>query len=118
MRMTPTSSTVKSGERIGKVPGDGGPSFFFARLPATASMGTIMKKRPTSIAVASDKLYQCVLALSPAKAEPLFPVAEVYAERSSERPCGPVFVSAERPRFGIINDTAVKHRIDSGKIST
>ncbi len=77
MRMTPTSSTVNSGVCTGKVPGDGGTCFFWARLPAMASMGTIMKKRPTSMAVASDRLYQWVLALMPAKAEPLLPVAEV-----------------------------------------
>ena len=77
----------------GKVPCDGGTSFFRARLPAIASIGTIIRNRPINIAAVSDKLYQCVFALNPAKAEPLFPVAEVYAYRISESPCGPVFVS-------------------------
>src|ERR1700727_3903199 len=106
MRITPTSSTVKRGVGTGKVPGEGGTTFFFARFPAIASIGTIIRNRPTSIAAASDKLYQCVFGLNPPKADPLFPVAEVYAYRISESPCGPVFPSAERPRFGIISATA------------
>src|ERR1700722_13714541 len=112
MSTQPTKSTAKRGESTGEVPGDGGTSFFLARLPAIASIGTIIRNRPTSIAAPSDKLYQCVLGLNPAKADPLFPVAEVYAYRISESPCGPVFPSAESPRFGIISAAAEKPKID------
>ena len=42
-----------------------------------ASAGMIMKKRPTNIAMPSVSDQKGLEAVSPAKAEPLFPVAEV-----------------------------------------
>jgi hypothetical protein len=39
MTMTPTTSIVKSGPSVGKVPGPGGAVFFPATLPAIASAG-------------------------------------------------------------------------------
>ena len=42
-----------------------------------ARIGITAKKRPRSIVTASELLYQGVLALMPAKAEPLLPAAEV-----------------------------------------
>ena len=39
--------------------------------------GTIIQKRPTSIEMAPVTLYQSVLPVRPAKAEPLLPVCEV-----------------------------------------
>ena len=47
-----------------------------AMLPATASMGSSVRKRPTIIARPSVVLKNGVLAFSPAKAEPLLAVAE------------------------------------------
>ena len=79
MTMTLMSRTVKSGVVTGKVPAEAGTIFLPARLPAMASIGTIIRKRPTNIAMPSEKLYQWVLAFRPAKAEPLLPVAEVKA---------------------------------------
>ena len=79
MTMTPTSSAENSGVVTGKVPGDGGTRFLRPRLPAIASIGMIMKNRPTRVATPSVTLYQCVFALSPPKAEPLLPAAEVNA---------------------------------------
>src|SRR6266545_1499233 len=75
---TPSKSTVNSGVVTGKVPRDGGIYFFCARLPAMASMGMIIMKRPTSIVIAPVVLYQDVLVVSPAKAEPLLAACEVY----------------------------------------
>ena len=49
------------------------------RLPAIASIGMIMKKRPIIIASASEMLYHFVFAVSPPKAEPLLPVPDVNA---------------------------------------
>ena len=80
---------MNSGVVTGKVPNDGGTSFLVARLPATASIGTIIRKRPISIAIPIVVLYQYVFAEIPANAEPLFPVADVNVYRISERPCGP-----------------------------
>ena len=60
--------------------------FLRARLPASASIGMIVMNRPSSIATPIVVLYQGVLADSPAKAEPLLPVPEVYAYRISLRP--------------------------------
>ena len=48
--ITPTSSAANSGVVTGNVPGDGGTRFLRPRLPAIASIGMIMKKRPISIA--------------------------------------------------------------------
>ena len=42
-----------------------------------ASAGTMMRKRPVSIAIPSVTLYQGVLPVRPPKAEPLFAAAEV-----------------------------------------
>ncbi len=59
--------------------GAAGTAFFIARLPATANMGIMIRKRPISIANPIVRLYQGVLALIPAKALPLFPVPLEYA---------------------------------------
>jgi len=61
-----------------KVPDDSGTCTFFASAPAIAKSGMIIKKRPMSIAKPMVTLYQGVLAVMPAKAEPLFPVPEAY----------------------------------------
>src|SRR5580700_5660650 len=79
IRITPTSRTLNNGVVTGNVPSDGGTYFFFARFPAIASMGRIMKKRPTSMVAAPATLYQGVFPFSPPKAEPLFPAIEVKA---------------------------------------
>src|ERR1700761_3365000 len=83
IRITPVSRMVKRDEFTGKVPGDGGTLFFWARLPAIASIGIIIRNRPDSIVKPSAMLYQCVFAFRPAKAEPLLPAAEVKAYRIS-----------------------------------
>src|ERR1700749_1412443 len=99
MRMTPTSRVVNSGVVTGKVPTVAGMLFFAARLPAIASIGISIRKRPANIATPSVELYQCVLVLSPANAEPLLPVADVYAYKISERPCGPWLVRLDNPKL-------------------
>src|SRR5216684_2590917 len=75
--MTLTSNVVNSGVVTGNVPNDGGTIFSRARLPATASIGMIIMKRPTSIVMPIVVLYQRVFAEMPAKAEPLFPAPSV-----------------------------------------
>ncbi len=79
IRITPTSSTVNSAVLTGNVPDEGGTLFFCARLPARASMGTIMRKRPASMLNARVRLYQLVLVVRPPKAEPLLPAVDTYA---------------------------------------
>src|SRR3954469_9310790 len=74
---TLTRSPAKSGVVTGNVPGDGGTRFLRPRLPASASIGTIIRKRPISIANPSVILTQLVLAPTPPRAEPLLPVADV-----------------------------------------
>ncbi len=44
-----------------------------------ASIGIIMKKRPTRVVIPVAVSYQSVLGISPAKAEPLFPAEDVNA---------------------------------------
>ena len=81
----PTSNTVPSSRTTnvppdtGKVPALAGTSFFCASDPAMAMIGTIIRNRPMSMAMPSVVLYQGVLALRPAKALPLLPVAELKA---------------------------------------
>ena len=55
--ITPTSSVVNSGVVTGNVPSDSGIRFLRLRLPAIASGGMIMKKRPKSIVRPSVVLY-------------------------------------------------------------
>src|SRR5208283_3399612 len=61
MRITLISSSVNNGVVTGNVPSDGGTYFFCARLPAMASMGTIMKKRPSNMVMPVAVSYQGVL---------------------------------------------------------
>ncbi len=77
MTITLTSNVVNSGVVTGNVPNDGGTIFLRARLPAMASIGMIIMKRPISIVTPIVVLYQRVFAEMPAKAEPLFPAASV-----------------------------------------
>src|SRR5215467_10057111 len=77
IRITPISNTVKRGVVTGNVPNDGGTYFLPARLPAIANAGMIIRKRPTSIVMPPAVLYQRVLVVSPANADPLLPACEV-----------------------------------------
>src|SRR3984893_15222109 len=72
IRITEMSRPVNSGVVTGNVPSDCGTYYFLARLPAIARTGITMKKRPNSMVAPRLELYQSVLALSPANAEPLF----------------------------------------------
>ena len=81
----------------GNVPSDGGAIFLVTRFPATASIGTIIRKRPASMDMPGVTVYQCVFALIPANAEPLFPVADVYAYKIRDSPCGPWFDMLDSP---------------------
>ncbi len=75
--MTLTSNTVKRGVVTGNVPRLGGTVFLRTRLPAIASIGIIIRKRPISIVNPIVVLYHLVLAEIPAKAEPLLPAPSV-----------------------------------------
>src|SRR5215468_6291363 len=79
IRIVETSKPLKSAPVTGKVPADAGTVFFLARFPAIATIGMIMKKRPSNCAVAVVVLYQRVFPLRPPKAEPLLPVDDTYA---------------------------------------
>src|SRR6185295_1462720 len=116
--ITLTSSVENNGVVTGNVPNDGGTIFLRARLPAIASIGMIIMKRPTSIAIPIDVLYQSVFAEIPAKAEPLLPVPEVNAYSISLSPCGPALFNGDVPNDGDTAEIAVNTRIVSGKTST
>ena len=64
----------EEGPCVGNVPLVTGIAFLAARLPAAASSGSRNRKRPTSIASPSVRLYQGVFAVMPANALPLLPV--------------------------------------------
>ena len=67
----------ESNPLTGKVPALAGTIFFRASEPASASSGTIMPNRPSSMSMPSVVSYHGVLALRPAKALPLLPAPEV-----------------------------------------
>src|ERR1019366_9087371 len=75
--ITDTSRRENRGVVTGNVPAEAGTAFFFARLPAIASIGMTMKNRPTSMVIAPAVLYHGVLPLKPPNAEPLFPADDV-----------------------------------------
>jgi hypothetical protein len=56
IRITPTTRPTNRPPVVGNVPADGGMDFLPANEPAIAIAGTIMKKRPTNIALASVRL--------------------------------------------------------------
>ena len=62
---------------VGNVPSEAGTDFLLASEPAIAIVGMIMMNRPTNIAIAPVMLKNSVLAVMPAKAEPLLAVLEV-----------------------------------------
>ncbi len=68
---------MNSGVAVGMVPAPAGTVFFIAREPATASIGSMVKKRPINIARPMVVLKNGVFAFKPAKAEPLLAVPEV-----------------------------------------
>ena len=74
--IVPSNSMMNVPPDTGKVPVLAGTSFFCASDPAMAMMGTIIRKRPKSMAMPRVVLYQGVLALRPAKALPLLPTAD------------------------------------------
>src|SRR4029077_3084346 len=113
IRITPTSNTLNNGVVTGNVPSDGGTYFFFARLPAMASMGMIMKNRPTSIVIAPEVLYQSVFPFRPPKAEPLFPAMEVKAYKIWVKPWGPGLLMLDVPNPWT-DEIAVSTRITRG----
>src|SRR5437588_5890980 len=90
--IVPISRTTNSDPCVGNVPLVTGISFFAARLPAMASAGIMNRNLPISISIPRVRLYQGVLALSPAKALPLFPAPLVYVYRTSENPWGPLLL--------------------------
>ncbi len=56
IRITPISRPTHRPPVVGKDPAVSGVCFLAARLPAMASIGTIMKKRPTHMHTASMPL--------------------------------------------------------------
>src|SRR5581483_8541661 len=117
MSITPMRRTVNKGVVTGNVPREGGTYFFCARLPAIASIGMIMKKRPISIVKAPAMLYQGVLVVKPANAEPLLPACEVKEYRIWLRPCGPGFEMLDVPKLAT-DEIAENPRMTSGNTST
>src|SRR5512139_3362997 len=99
IRTVPTSRRTNVTPETGKLPPLSGTIFFFARLPASARTGTMKKNRPIIMETASVVLYQGVLPPRPAKALPLFAVAEENAYRISLNPCGPVLFNPARPQL-------------------
>ena len=65
IKIVETSKPANRPPVTGNVPADSGTVFFLARLPAMASIGIIMKNRPSSCAAAVVVLYHIVFAFRP-----------------------------------------------------
>ena len=91
----PTSSTTNIRRNtnipllVDRVPAVTATFFFFAILPAMRSMVTRGKNLAPSITRPMETLRKGVLALKPAKAEPLLPPPEEDAYSTSDKPCAP-----------------------------
>src|SRR5262249_43373329 len=59
---TPTSRNTNNGPSVGKVPDDGGTYFFLARLPAIASTGIAIQKRPIHMQMPCATVQKSVVA--------------------------------------------------------
>ena len=102
---------------MGNVPIDSGVVPCLASEPASASTNTIGRNRPKTIAKPRAVLYQTVLTLIPANADPLLLAAEVNAYKTSDSPCGPVLsIPARSPGSAIAIRRADQHdqRRDQG----
>ena len=97
IKITPIKSTVKRGVVTGKVPKDGGTYFLLARLPAIASIGMIIRNRPTSIVMAPAVLYQSVFASQSGESGAVVPRLRSERIQDSLSPCGPGFKMLEVP---------------------
>ena len=73
MITTPTSSTVNSGPLVGNVPSPAGTVFLPTIEPGDGQHGNDHQEAAGQHVRASVMFHQGVLALSPAKAEPLLP---------------------------------------------
>jgi hypothetical protein len=82
-----------------------------------AMMGTIIRKRPINMARPSVVLYQGVLALRPAKALPLLPLAGAVGVEDFAQAVRAVVVQPGRAPFAD-QAQAVKPRMDSARTSS
>src|SRR5262249_29860388 len=98
---------------VGNVPADGGTVCLRTSAPASASTGTMSKKRPTSIEIAPVVLNQSVLPERPPNADPLLLPCDVNAYVISVSPCGPPLMSAWRV-LSITSDAALNPRTTMG----
>ena len=76
----PTSNTVNSGVVTGKVPSEGGTILFLREIAGDCQhRDDHQEAAHRASRMQASGCTMCVFAFSPAKAEPLFPVAEVKA---------------------------------------
>src|SRR5262249_49509736 len=90
INVTPATIPTNCGRWVGRVPTDSGVVPCLASEPARASTSTIGRNLPKTMASPRAVLYQLVLTLIPANADPLLFAAEVNAYNTSDSPCGPV----------------------------
>jgi len=77
IKTVPTIRKTNCIPSVGRVPGETGTFTFAASDPAMARTGTMTRNLPHNIAKANVRLNKIVLALRPAKAEPLVAAAEL-----------------------------------------
>src|SRR5262252_10060841 len=103
--MTPTSMPTNSGLCVSMVPALAGTGCCLASDPASPSAKICGANLPISITMPPTVLYQSVLVVRPAKADPLLLASDANAYMISVRPCGPglsidacgVFIAIDSP---------------------
>src|ERR1700721_2322353 len=91
MRTTATSRPTNSGVLVSSVPALAGTGLCLASDPARPRAKISGANRPSSITMPPTVLYQGVLPVRPANADPLLLAIEANAYTTSLRPCGPGF---------------------------
>src|SRR3984885_2616606 len=115
MRTTATSKPTNSGVLVSSVPALAGTGLCLASDPARPRAKISGANRPSSITMPPTVLYQGVLPVRPANADPLLLAIEANAYTTSLRPCGPGF-SIEACGTFVPMDNPAAVRMTTGRV--
>src|SRR5580704_2350673 len=115
MRMTAMSMPANSGVLVSSVPALRGTGDCLASDPARPSANISGANLPSSITTPPIVLYQAVLVVSPANADPLLLAIEANAYMISVSPCGPGFSIELVPNL-VASDSPAAVRITTGSV--
>src|SRR5580704_935583 len=115
MRMTAMSMPANSGVLVSSVPALRGTGDCLASDPARPSANISGANLPSSITTPPIVLYQAVLVVNPANADPLLLAIEANAYMISVSPCGPGFSIELVPNL-VASDSPAAVRITTGSV--